>query len=310
MKRSNKVIITCAVTGSIHTPSMSPYLPITADQIAADAIAAAEAGAAMLHLHARDPITGKPDQNPDLFAAFLPRIKQSTNAILNLTTGGGLGMTLDQRLAPSKRFKPEVCSMNMGSMNFNISGAGGKITDWKFDWEKPYLEMTKDLIMSNTFAQMERAMLELGENGTRYEFECYDTSHLYNLAHFVDRGIVKPPFFIQGVFGILGGIGPDPENVMFLKTTADRLFGDDYLFSALAAGKHQMRLITLSALLGGSVRVGLEDSLYAGKGQMATSNAVQVAKIRRIIEEQSLEVATPDEARALMQTKGGDNVAF
>jgi uncharacterized protein (DUF849 family) len=310
MKRSNKVIITCAVTGSIHTPSMSPYLPITADQIAADAIAAAEAGAAMLHLHARDPITGKPDQNPDLFAAFLPRIKQSTNAILNLTTGGGLGMTLDQRLAPSKRFKPEVCSMNMGSMNFNISGAGGKITDWKFDWEKPYLEMTKDLIMSNTFAQMERAMLELGENGTRYEFECYDTSHLYNLAHFVDRGIVKPPFFIQGVFGILGGIGPDPENVMFLKTTADRLFGDDYLFSALAAGKHQMRLITLSALLGGSVRVGLEDSLYAGKGQMATSNAVQVAKIRRIIEELSLEVATPDEARALMQTKGGDNVAF
>jgi uncharacterized protein (DUF849 family) len=310
MKRSNKVIITCAVTGSIHTPAMSPYLPITADQIAADAIAAAEAGAAMLHLHARDPITGKPDQNPDLFAAFLPRIKQSTNAILNLTTGGGLGMTLDQRLAPSKRFKPEVCSMNMGSMNFNISGAGGKITDWKFDWEKPYLEMTKDLIMSNTFAQMERAMLELGENGTRYEFECYDTSHLYNLAHFVDRGIVKPPFFIQGVFGILGGIGPDPENVMFLKTTADRLFGDDYLFSALAAGKHQMRLITLSALLGGSVRVGLEDSLYAGKGQMATSNAVQVAKIRRIIEELSLEVATPDEARALMQTKGGDNVAF
>jgi uncharacterized protein (DUF849 family) len=310
MKRSNKVIITCAVTGSIHTPSMSPHLPITADQIAAEAIAAAEAGAAMLHLHARDPITGKPDQNPDLFAAFLPRIKQSTNAILNITTGGGLGMTLDQRLAPTKRFKPEVCSMNMGSMNFNISAAGGKITDWKFDWEKPYLEMTKDLIMSNTFAQMERAMLELGEDGTRYEFECYDTSHLYNLAHFVDRGIIKPPFFIQGVFGILGGMGPDPENVMFLKSTADRLFGDDYLFSALAAGKHQMRLVTLSALLGGSVRVGLEDSLYAGKGQMATSNAVQVAKIRRIVEELSLEVATPDEARALMQTKGGDNVAF
>jgi uncharacterized protein (DUF849 family) len=310
MKRSNKVIITCAVTGSIHTPSMSPYLPITADQTAAEAIAAAEAGAAMLHLHARDPITGKPDQNPDLFAAFLPRIKQSTNAILNITTGGGLGMTLDQRLAPTKRFKPEVCSMNMGSMNFNISGAGGKISEWKFDWEKPYLEMTKDLIMSNTFAQMERAMLELGEDGTRYEFECYDTSHLYNLAHFVERGIVKPPFFIQGVFGILGGMGPDPENVMFLKSTADRLFGDDYLFSALAAGKHQMRLVTLSALLGGSVRVGLEDSLYAGKGQMATSNAVQVAKIRRIVEELSLEVATPDEARALMQTKGGDNVAF
>jgi uncharacterized protein (DUF849 family) len=310
MKKTKKVIITCAVTGSIHTPSMSPHLPITADEIAAQAIAAAEAGAAMLHLHARDPITGRPDQDPALFAAFLPRIKQSTDAILNLTTGGGLGMTLEQRLAPSKRFKPEVCSMNMGSMNFNISGAGGKITDWEFDWEKPYLEMTKDFIMSNTFAQMERAMLELGEEGTRYEFECYDTAHLYNLAHFVDRGIVKPPFFIQGVFGILGGIGADPENVMFLKSTADRLFGEDYIFSALAAGRHQMRLVTLSALLGGCVRVGLEDSLYAGKGEMATSNAVQVAKIRRIIEELSLEVATPAEAREMMQTKGGDKVNF
>jgi uncharacterized protein (DUF849 family) len=310
MKKTKKVIITCAVTGSIHTPSMSPHLPITADEIAAQAIAAAEAGAAMLHLHARDPITGRPDQDPELFAAFLPRIKQSTDAILNLTTGGGLGMTLEQRLAPSKRFKPEVCSMNMGSMNFNISGAGGKITDWKFDWEKPYLEMTKDFIMSNTFAQMERAMLELGEDGTRYEFECYDTAHLYNLAHFVDRGIVKPPFFIQGVFGILGGIGADPENVMFLKSTADRLFGEDYIFSALAAGRHQMRLVTLSALLGGCVRVGLEDSLYAGKGEMATSNAVQVAKIRRIIEELSLEVATPAEAREMMQTKGGNKVNF
>jgi uncharacterized protein (DUF849 family) len=285
-------------------------LPITADEIAEQAIAAAEAGAAMLHLHARDPLTGKPDQNPELFAQFLPRIKQSTDAILNITTGGGLGMTLEQRLAPTKRFKPEVCSMNMGSMNFNISGAGGKITEWKHDWERPYLDMTKDFIMSNTFAQMERAMLELGEDGTRYEFECYDTSHLYNLAHFVERGLVKPPFFIQGVFGILGGIGPDPENVVFLKNTADRLFGEDYIFSALAAGRHQMRLVTLSAILGGCVRVGLEDSLYAGRGEMATSNAVQVAKIRRIVEELSLEVATPAEARAMMQTKGGDKVAF
>jgi len=310
MKRTKKVIITCAVTGSIHTPTMSPHLPITADEITSQAIAAAEAGASMLHLHARDPLTGKPDQNPDLFAQFLPRIKQSTDAILNLTTGGGLGMTLEQRLAPAKRFKPEVCSMNMGSMNFNISGAGGKITEWKHDWERPYLDMTKDFVMSNTFAQMERAMLELGEDGTRYEFECYDTSHLYNLAHFVDRGLVKPPFFIQGVFGILGGIGPDPENVVFLKNTADRLFGEDYIFSALAAGRHQMRLVTLAAILGGCVRVGLEDSLYAGKGEMATSNAVQVAKIRRIIEELSLEVATPKEAREMMQTKGGDAVAF
>jgi uncharacterized protein (DUF849 family) len=229
---------------------------------------------------------------------------------LNVTTGGGLGMTMEQRLAPTKWAQPEVCSMNMGSLNFNISGAAGKISDWQHDWEKPYLDMTKDFILSNTFAQIEQAMTELSGQGTRFEFECYDMAHLYNLAHFADRKIVEPPFFIQGVFGILGGIGPDPENVMHMKTTADRLFGEDYLFSALAAGKHQMRLVTLSALLGGSVRVGLEDSLYAGRGQLATSNAVQVAKIRRIVEELSLEIATPDEARALMQTKGGDNVAF
>jgi uncharacterized protein (DUF849 family) len=310
MKRTDKVIITCAVTGSIHTPTMSPHLPITPDQIAADAIAAAEAGAAMLHLHARNPQTGQPSQDPDLFRQFLPRIKQSTNAILNITTGGGLGMSLDDRLAPARAFQPEVCSMNMGSVNFNISGAGAKITDWQHDWEKPYLDMTKDFILSNTFAQIERAMTVLAAQGTRFEFECYDVGHLYNLAHFVDRKMVEPPFFIQGVFGILGGLGPDPENVMHLKSTADRLFGEDYIFSALAAGKHQMRLVTLSALLGGSVRVGLEDSLYAGKGQMATSNAVQVAKIRRILEELSLTIATPDDARAMMQTKGGDNVAF
>jgi len=310
MKRTDKVIITCAITGSIHTPTMTPHLPITPDQIAAEAIAAAEAGAAMLHLHARDPETGKPNQDPALFAQFLPRIKQSTDAILNITTGGGLGMSLEDRLAPTKKFKPEVCSMNMGSVNFNISGAAGKITEWQHDWEKPYLEMTKDFILSNTFAQIERAMTELAEQGTRYEFECYDVGHLYNLAHFVDRKMVEPPFFIQGVFGILGGIGPEPENVMHVKSTADRLFGEDYIFSALAAGKHQMRLVTQAALLGGSVRVGLEDSLYAGKGVMATSNAVQVAKIRRILEELSLNVATPAEAREMMQTKGGDNVAF
>ena len=310
MKRTDKVIITCAVTGSIHTPSMTPHLPITADQIAAEAIAAAEAGAAMVHLHARNPETGQPSQDPELFRQFLPRIKQSTDAIVNITTGGGLGMSLADRLAPAKMFRPEVCSMNMGSVNFNISGAGAKISDWQHDWELPYLEMTKDFILSNTFAQIEQAMTQLSDQGTRFEFECYDVAHLYNLAHFVDRKMVEPPFFIQGVFGILGGIGPDPENVMHMKTTADRLFGEDFIFSALAAGKHQMRLVTLSALLGGSVRVGLEDSLYAGRGKLATSNAEQVAKIRRVLEELSLTVATPDEARALMQTKGGDDVAF
>lgn len=308
MRKSDKVIITCAVTGSIHTPTMSPHLPITPNEIAAEAIAAAEAGAAMIHLHARDPETGRPSQDPELFRQFMPRIKQSTDAVLNITTGGGLGMTLDERLAPAKAMRPEVCSMNMGSINFNISQAAGKISDWKFDWEKPYLEMTKDFILSNTFLQMERAMTELGALGTRFEFECYDIGHLYNLAHFVDRKIIEPPFFIQGVFGILGGMGADPENLMHMKATADRLFGDDYFLSALAAGKHQMRMITLSALLGGSTRVGLEDSLYAGRGQLAESNAVQVAKIKRILEELSLEVATPKEARLMLQTKGGDQV--
>jgi uncharacterized protein (DUF849 family) len=310
MRLAPKVIITCAVTGSIHTPTMSPHLPITPDQIAAEAIAAVEAGAAMVHLHAREPATGKPSQEPKLFAQFLPRIKQESDAIINITTGGGLGMTLDQRLAPALWAKPEIASMNMGSLNFNISGAAGKIDKFLFDWERPYLEMTKDLILSNTFAQIERGLKEMGDNGTRFEFECYDIGHLYNLAHFVDRQLAKPPFFVQGVFGILGGMGADPENLMHLKATADRLFGNDYYLSVLAAGRHQMAFTTLSALLGGSVRVGLEDSLYAGRGKLAVSNAEQVAKIRRILEELSLQIATPDEARSMLQTKGRNNVAF
>jgi uncharacterized protein (DUF849 family) len=310
MMQSKKVIITCAITGSIHTPSMSDSLPITPSEIADQAIAAAEAGAAMLHLHARDPDTGRPNQSQKLYEQFLPRIKQSTNAIINVTTGGGLGMSLDERLSAAKWAKPEIASMNMGSINFNISAAGAKVKTWKHDWEQPYLESTKDFILSNTFAQIERGMQELGAFGTRFEFECYDIAHLYNLAHFADRKIVEPPFFVQGVFGILGGIGADPESLMFMKSTADRLFGSDYLFSALAAGRHQIPMVTLSALLGGSVRVGLEDSLYAGRGQFAASNAVQVAKIRRILEELSLEIATPDEARELMHTKGADLVGF
>ncbi|SMH62716.1 BKACE family enzyme [Azospirillum agricola] len=310
MKRADKVIITCAVTGSIHTPTMSPHLPITPDQIVQDAVAAAEAGAAMIHLHARDPDTGKPSPSPELFAQFLPRIKQQSDAILNITTGGGLGMTLDERLAAAKWAQPEVASMNMGSMNFNISGAAAKIGQFQHDWERPYLESTTDFILSNTFAQIERGMRELGDAGTRFEFECYDVGHLYTLAHFADRGIVKPPFFTQCIFGILGGIGADPENLMHMKATADRLFGQDYYLSVLAAGRHQMSFVTLGAILGGNVRVGLEDSLYAGKGRLATSSAEQVAKIRRILEELSLDIATPEEARAMLQTKGGDNVAF
>ncbi|QEK91338.1 3-keto-5-aminohexanoate cleavage protein [Achromobacter insolitus] len=310
MRKSPKVIITCAVTGSIHTPSMSPHLPITPQQIADEAVAAAEAGAAMVHLHARDPKTGQPDQTPERFAQFLPDIKARIDAIINLTTGGGLGMTLEQRLAPALWAKPEVASMNMGSLNFNISGAGERISQFKHEWEKPYLEMTRDFILSNTFSQIERGLRSMSDNGTRFEFECYDVGHLYNLAHFVDRGLAKPPFFLQCIFGILGGIGADHDNLMHMRLIADRLFGDDYYLSVLAAGRHQMSFVTASALLGGNVRVGLEDSLYLGRGQLAASNAQQVSKIRGILEALSLEIASPAEARAMIQTKGRDQVAF
>ncbi len=310
MRHAEKVIITCAVTGSIHTPTMSPYLPITPDEIAAGAVAAAEAGAAMVHLHAREPATGKPSQDPALFAEFLPRIRQQSDAIINITTGGGLGMSMEQRLAPALWAKPEVASMNMGSINFNISGAASRFASFPHDWEKPYLEMTQDFILSNTFTQIERGLREMGANGTRFEFECYDVGHLYNLAHFADRGLAEPPFIVQAIFGILGGLGPDHENLMHMKATADRLFGKDYYLSVLAAGRHQLPFVTMGAILGGNVRVGLEDSLYAGKGKLATSNAEQVAKIRRILEELSLEIATPAEARAMLGTKGGDNVNF
>jgi uncharacterized protein (DUF849 family) len=308
---SRKVIITCAVTGGIHTPSMSPHLPITPDEIAASAIEAAEAGAAIIHLHARDPKTGKPTQNPDLFMQFLPRIKQSTNAVLNLTTGGGLGMTLDERIAPAHRAQPEVTSLNMGSMNFSVAQLAAKRTEWKHDWEKPYIESTWKMIYPNTFDMIERIMVEIGQAyGTRFEFECYDIGHLHNLKLFVDRGLVKPPYFIQGVFGISGGMGADFETLMFFKQTADRLFGDDYRLSAFGIGKMQMPMLTMTALLGGNVRVGLEDSLYIGRGKLASSNAEQVRKIRHIVEELGMDIATPEEAREILQLKGGDRVAF
>jgi uncharacterized protein (DUF849 family) len=307
---SKKAIITCAVTGGVHTPSMSPYLPITPAQITAEAVAAAEAGAAIIHLHARDPETGKPDQSPERFMEFLPRIKQQTDAILNITTGGGQGMSLEERLAPALVAKPELASMNMGSFNFDLSDAVSRMPSFKYDWEKPYLERSRNFILSNTFEQIEHAMRALNEHGTRFEFECYDVSHLYNLAYFADRKLVEPPFLVQCIFGIHGGIGPDPENLIHMRGTADRLFGKDYQLSVLAAGRHQMPFITLSAILGGNVRVGLEDSLFLERGKLAKSNAEQVAKIRRILEELGLDIATPAEARAILGTKGGENVAF
>jgi len=308
---SGKVVISCAITGAIHTPSMSDALPITPEQIAQSSIEAAEAGAAIIHLHARDPETGEPTPDPATFMRFLPIIKQSTDAVLNITTGGGLKMTLEERLAAPMQAKPEMCSLNMGSMNFNISRAGDKITEWKHEWEKPYLAGTVNHIFRNTFQDVENIVQMMGKgHGTRFEFECYDVGHLYNLAYCLERKIVEPPLFVQTIFGILGGIGADHRNLVFMKDTADRLFGRDYVWSVLAAGRHQMAFTTMAGILGGNVRVGLEDSLYIGKGKMATSNAQQVGKIRRILEELSLEVATPAEARALLHLKGGDRVGF
>ncbi len=306
----NKVIITCAVTGAIHTPTLSPALPYTPEDIAHQAIEAAEAGAAILHLHARNPADGSPTGDPEVFARFLPIIKQSTDAVVNLTTGGSPDMTVEQRLAAALRFQPEMCSLNMGSMNFAFHLMGGKIADWKFPWEKQYIQDSESFIFRNTFKDIARVYALMGDFGTRYEHECYDIGHLYNLAYFLDRGLVKPPLFIQSVFGILGGIGAEPDNVVFMRRTADRLFGDDYVWSVLAAGKHQMPLITQAAMLGGNVRVGLEDSLYIGRGQLAESNADQVRKIRRILAELGLDAATPDEARAMLALKGQDRVKF
>ena len=312
MAKDGKVIITCAVTGSIHTPTMSPHLPITPDEIARDAVAAAEAGASILHLHARDPNDGRPTPDPAVFMEFLPRIKQQTDAVVNITTGGGHGMTLEEGCAAALHASPEMTSLNMGSMNFGLFPILEKNMDWKHDWEPAYLEMTRDFIFRNTFKDIEWVLKELGENhGVRFEYECYDMGHLYNLAHFLDRGMIQPPVFVQTIFGILGGIGADIENLAHMRRIANKLFGEEnYEWSILAAGRHQMSFVTTGAIMGGNIRVGLEDSLYLGKGQLAESNADQVSKIRRIIEDLSLDVATPTEARERLRLKGGDLAKF
>jgi uncharacterized protein (DUF849 family) len=310
MSTNDKVIITCAVTGAIHTPSMSPYLPVTPEEIADAALGAAEAGAAIIHLHARDPETGKPDQTPEAFARFLPRIKQASNTVVNLTTGGAPYMTVQERIKPAQTFKPEVASLNMGSMNFGLFPMLNRFKAFKHDWEAQALENSRDLVFRNTFKDIEFVLHTLGDSGTRFEFECYDTSHLYNLAHFLERGLVRPPLFIQSVFGILGGIGAHPEDVLHMKRTADRLFGDKYKWSVLGAGRNQLAVAAQSAAMGGNVRVGLEDSLWSGPGQLAKSNAEQVRLVRQIIEGLGRRVATPDEAREMLALKGGDQVSF
>jgi uncharacterized protein (DUF849 family) len=301
-----KVIISCAVTGAIHTPSMSPYLPITAAEIADAAIGAAEAGAAIIHLHARDPIDGRPDQNPALFEPFLKVIKQRTDAVINLTTGGHPSMTLQERLRPATTFAPEVASLNMGTMGFGLFPMLDRYKNWKHDWEPATLAASRDLVFKNTYQDIEDLLALLTPLGTRFEFECYDTSHLYNLAHFLDRGLVSGPLFVQTCFGILGGIGSHPDDVMHMKRTADRLFGDAYEWSVLGAGARQMSIVAMAASMGGNVRVGLEDSLWAGRGKLAETNAQQVRMAREIIENMGLSVATPDEVRSMLALKGGD----
>jgi uncharacterized protein (DUF849 family) len=309
-QHKGKVIITCAVTGAIHTPSMSPHLPVTPDEIIQESLAAAEAGASILHLHARNPETGRPDQTPEGFARFLPQIKQNTNAVLNITTGGSPYMSVAERAEPAAQFQPELASLNMGSMNMGLFPMLNRFKEFKHAWELEHLEGSRDLVFRNSFKDIEYVLETCYGKGTRFEFECYDTSHLYNLAHFADRGLVKAPFFVQSVFGLLGGIGPHHEDVLHMKRTADRLFGDDFRWSVLGAGANQFRIATQAATLGGNVRVGLEDSLWAGRGRMAESNAEQVKTVRGIIESLGLVVATPDEARDMLGLKGAENVGF
>ncbi|PUE62714.1 3-keto-5-aminohexanoate cleavage protein [Limnohabitans sp. 2KL-17] len=310
MSKNRKVIITCAPTGAIHTPSMSPYLPVTADEIAKAAIDAAQAGAAILHLHARDPVDGKPSQDPALFVPFLEKIKASTDAVINITTGGSPHMTVEDRMRPVMQFKPEVASLNMGSMNFGLFPMLDRYKDLKHDWEHQHLENSRDLVFKNTYKDIETILRRGTDNGTRFEFECYDISHLYNLAHFMDRGLVSGPLFVQSVFGILGGIGAHPEDLMHMRRTADRLFGDQYQWSILGAGKNQIPLASMGAAMGSHVRVGLEDSLWMGPSQLAQSSADQVRRIRTVLEALNLEIATPAEARQILNLKGGKQVGF
>jgi len=306
----NKVIISCAITGSIHTPSMSPYLPVTPAEIAESAIGAAEAGAAIVHLHARNPVDGRPDQSPEAFEPFLKVIKQSSNVVVNLTTGGSPYMSVEERVRPAAQWQPEVASLNMGSMNFGLFPMLKRYKDFKYDWEQPMLEGSHDLVFRNSFKDIRYALETLNATGARYEFECYDTGHLHNLHYFWKEGLVQGPLFIQTCFGLLGGIGSHPDEVMHMKRTADRLFGDQYRWSVLAAGQAQMRVAAMAAAMGGHVRVGLEDSLWLGRGELALTNASQVERVRQIIEGLGLEIASPDEAREILELKGGDQVAF
>lgn len=309
MAERRKVIITCAVTGAIHTPSMSPHLPITPEQIADAAVEAAEAGASIVHLHARNPEDSRPDQTPEAFGRFLPIVRQRSGCVVNITTGGAPTMSVEERVRPAATFRPELASLNMGSMNFGLFGLLNRFKNLKHPWETDYLS-DKGIIFRNSFADIECILTTCAESGTRFEFECYDTAHLYNLKYFLDQGLVRAPLFVQTVFGLQGGIGAHPDDVLHMKRTADRLFGDQYRWSVLGAGRNQMPIAAMAAAMGGNVRVGLEDSLWVGPGRLATSSTEQVRQVRKIIEGLNLEVATPDEARSMLDLKGGDQVGF
>lgn len=310
MANEKKVIITCAVTGAIHTPTMSPYLPVSPNEIAESAIAAAEAGATILHLHARDPKTGKPSQDPELFQKFLPQIRRSTDAVINLSTGGSPHMPVEERAQAAIELAPELASLNMGSINFGLYPMLRRYQDFEHEWEREHLEKSRDLVFKNTFQDIETILARCQPNGTRFEFECYDTAHLYNLNHFLDRGLVDAPLFVQGVFGLLGGIGPHPEDFLHMRRTANRLLGDQFHWSALGAGANQMRIAAMSLAMGGYIRVGLEDSLWIAPGELAQSNAAQVSKARHLLDGLSLDLATPAEARTVLALKGADKVNF
>ncbi|MEV1128743.1 3-keto-5-aminohexanoate cleavage protein [Agromyces sp. NPDC049794] len=298
------MIISTAVTGSVNVPSQSEYLPLSAEEVVTASLEAAAAGSAIIHLHARHP-DGRPAFEASVFEEIIPAILAETDVVINMSTGGSSQMTIEERLAGAVRFSPELASLNMGSMNFVYSGIADKVTKWRYEWEKPYVQGTYSHPFINSFDKIEYVLRELGEGGgTRFEFECYDIGHLYTLAYFADKGLAAPPFMIQGVFGILGGIGADHANLTHMVTIADKLFGDDYQFSAFAAGRDQMQFATHSAWLGGHVRVGLEDSLWIGKGRLAESNAQQVEKIRGVVEDLGREIATPDDARRMLGLKG------
>jgi uncharacterized protein (DUF849 family) len=311
MAAARKVIVTCAITGSGHTPTMSPHLPVTPDQIVEESLAAAEAGAAVVHLHARDPRDGRPTPEASIFLEYVRRIKQASDVVISLSSGGGTGMSVEQRLAGVLAARPELCTLNMGSMNYGgfpmIDRYRGR---FEHDWEEPYLASTRTEPFLSTYADIEHMLTVIGpETGARFEFEAYDVGHLYTLAYFLDRGLVKPPIFLQTIFGTMGGIGPEVDHIAHMKRTADRLLGDAFEWSLLGAGRYQFEVVTAGAIMGAHVRVGLEDNLYIGRGELARSNADQVRKIRSILEALSYELATPDEARAKLALKGRELVA-